>query len=235
LTTARDAGAGGRLLSRRQALAYLATSGVLTIASARPTTDAAPACVVVPHQTEGPFFVDEQLERSDIRSDPASGVMRPGTPLALTFVVSQLASNRCAPIAGAQVDVWHCDAAGDYSGTGEMPAQAFLRGYQRTDESGAARFVTLYPGWYFGRTVHIHFKVRTREGRFGAREFTSQLYFDDTLTDRVHADAPYGGRSGRRLRNREDGLFRRGGEQLMPPLRKSASGYATTFAVALAA
>jgi protocatechuate 3,4-dioxygenase beta subunit len=227
-----DAGAG-RLLSRREALTLLATGGALSVT--RSLAADAPRCVVLPQQTEGPFFVDEQLERSDIRTDPTSRIARPGTPLAVTFVVSQLAGGRCAPLAGAQVDVWHCDAAGAYSDVGDTRGQAFLRGYQRTDESGAARFTTIYPGWYYGRTVHIHFKVRTTGGRFGDREFTSQLYFDDALTDRVHAATPYGVRGQRPSRNREDGLFRRGGEQLMPALRPTGAGYATTLAIALAA
>ena len=222
----RDDGPVGRLLSRRQAVALLATTGAMSLTRGWAATEASPTCVVLPHQTEGPFFVDEQLERSDIRSDPETRAVKAGAPLALAFAVSQLSGRRCAPLAGAQIDVWHCDALGAYS----LNGQKFLRGYQRTDEAGNARFLTIFPGWYAGRAVHIHFKIRAP----GDREFASQLYFDDRLTDRVHATEPYGARGQRRLRNQDDGIFRRGGEQLMPIVTSAGERYAASFAVALA-
>ncbi len=142
-----------------------------------------PACVVRPQQTEGPFFIDDKLNRSDIRSNPGRSDARPGAILELAFAVSRLNGGACAPLAGAQVDVWHCDALGAYSDG----AQKFLRGYQVTDDTGAARFVTIYPGAYGGRAVHIHFKIRTAQ----RQEFTSQIYFDEAVTDRVYAVEPY--------------------------------------------
>lgn len=216
----------GRLLSRRQAMVLLATAGAVGTTRALATSEPDPTCVVLPRQTEGPFFVDEQLERADIRSEPEAGGVKAGAPLALTFAVSQLASGRCTPLEGAQVDVWHCDALGEYS----LGGQQFLRGYQRTDRAGHARFLTIFPGWYSGRAVHIHFKIRSP----GNREFASQLYFDDGLIDRVHATDPYRTRGQRSRRNRDDGIFRRGGEQLMPVVTVSREGYAASFAVALA-
>ena len=117
------------------------------------------------------------------------------------------------------MDVWQCDALGIYSdvqdGRFNTIGQKFLRGYQFTDVRGEAQFVTLYPGWYSGRTVHIHFKIRTTPKARRSFEFTSQLYFDDELTDRVHAATPYAARGPRTARNRHDGIFRRGGDQLM--------------------
>jgi protocatechuate 3,4-dioxygenase beta subunit len=227
-----DDTAVGRLRSRREVVAALGLSGVALL-SARAWGQAAPPCVVRPAQTEGPYFVEERLNRSDIRSDPTSGAVKGGVPLLLAFQVSQLAGGACAPLAGAQVDVWHCDAGGVYSDTrdprGSTVGQKFLRGYQLTDEAGLARFTTIYPGWYPGRAVHVHFKVRTQAGA----EFTSQVYFDDAVTDRVVAQAPYAGRGGRRLRNDDDGLFRSGGRQLLLPVSERDGGYAGTFALAL--
>jgi protocatechuate 3,4-dioxygenase beta subunit len=223
----------GRVLSRREVVSLLGVSGLALLAAGRAWGHPAPACVVRPAQTEGPYFVEERLKRSDIRSDPATGAVKGGTPLQLAFQVSQLAGGGCTPLGGAQVDVWHCDALGAYSDTrdprGSTVGQKFLRGYQVTDDAGLARFTTIYPGWYQGRAVHVHFKVRTQAGA----EFTSQVYFDDAVTDRVAAQAPYTGRGQRRLRNEDDGLFRSGGTQLLLPVSERDGGYAGTFALAL--
>jgi protocatechuate 3,4-dioxygenase beta subunit len=177
------------------------------------------------------------LNRSDIRSDPTDGQVKAGTPLTLTIQVSRLDGGNCQPLANAQVDVWQCDALGIYSDAQDRSfktiGQKFLRGYQFTDVRGEARFVTLYPGWYSGRTVHIHFKIRTTPNARRSLEFTSQLYFDDELTDRVHATTPYTARGPRTARNRHDGIFRRGGDQLMLAPLATSEGYAATFAIAL--
>lgn len=109
----------------------------------------------------------------------------------------------------------------------------FLRGYQVTDAGGAVRFMTIYPGWYEGRAVHLHFKVRAAAGADRSHEFSSQLYFDEAVTDRVHARAPYSVRGRRTQRNKEDGLFRRGGSRLMLALTETSSGYAGEFSVGL--
>jgi protocatechuate 3,4-dioxygenase beta subunit len=224
----------GRVLSRREIVALLALSGGALL-SGRAWAQSPPSCVVRPQQTEGPFFVDKRLDRSDIRSDPASGAVTPGVPLQIAFAVSQLAGGSCTPLPGAQVDVWHCDARGAYSGLGgeNTAGQTFLRGYQLTDDAGLARFTTIYPGWYRGRAVHIHFKIRTQPAGGQGGEFTSQLYFDDALTDRVHAQPPYASRGLGRVRNERDGLFRSGGRQLLLALTDSGQGHAGTFSIAL--
>ena len=111
--------------------------------------------------------------------------------------------------------------------------QSFLRGYQLTDEAGEARFLTVYPGWYSGRTVHIHFKIRTDPAADRGHDFTSQLYFDDDLTTRVLSKMPYAAKTGRRDRNADDGIFTRGGDQLLLTLRPSGEGYAGRFEVGL--
>ncbi len=227
----------GRVLTRREVLA-LTGAALLTAFAPRSRAQGAslPQCVARPEQTEGPFFVDERLNRSDIRADPATGMVKPGAPLRVSFRVMRIA-DRCAPIAGAVVDLWQCDAAGAYSGVrdsaGSTVGQKFLRGYQVTDESGAATFTTIYPGWYPGRTVHLHFKVRTDAGSRRGDEFTSQLYFDDALTDKVFAAAPYASRGPRSTRNERDGIFRRNGSELILAPTPSGAGYAATFQVAL--
>ena len=232
-----------RLLSRREVVAFLGATGVTwLIASSLNHRRAVaetpgPSCVVRPEQTEGPYFVDERLNRSDIRSDPTDGRLKSGTPLALTLQGSRLNAGDCQPLAGAQLDIWHCDALGTYSDVEDRGfktiGQKFLRGYQITDARGEARFMTLYPGWYAGRTVHIHFKIRTAPVARRSFEFTSQLYFDDELTDRVHAAQPYAARGTRTARNRHDGIFRRGGDQLMLAPTAMVDGYAATFAIGL--
>jgi protocatechuate 3,4-dioxygenase beta subunit len=246
----------GRVLTRREVLwlgggAGTALAGVALArhlpdwaAVARlpaPSTAAAaepPTCVVRPQQTEGPYFVDEKLLRSDIRSDPSDGSVRPGTPLALAFTVSRLDGGVCTPYEGVLVDVWHCDAAGVYSDvhdpSGDTTGKKFLRGYQVTDAAGAASFVTIYPGWYPGRTVHIHVKLRTEPAAAAALEFTSQVYFDDALSDDVYAAEPYAGRGERSTRNADDAIYAANGSQLMLTVVPDGSGgYAASFHVAI--
>ena len=226
----------GTILSRRRALGLLGAGGGLAAASmlgGGPSDAAAtalPACVVRPAMTEGPFFVDEHLKRSDVRSDPASGKVEAGVPLALSFLVTRVGTGGCTPLSGVTVDIWHTNALGKYSdepreGTG---GQKFLRGNQTTDANGRASFSTIYPGWYNGRTVHIHFKLRQ-----GNAEFTSQLFFDEALSDRVYALAPYNTRGPRTTRNADDSIYTNGGHQLMLNAGPSGKGYAALFDVGL--
>src|SRR5215510_3577271 len=184
----------GRALSRREALALFGATATASLAHgvrAHAAADMEPLaladCIAQPEQTEGPYFVDEALERSDIRRDPASGRISAGAPLALQFVLSRVTpSGACAVLPGAQVDIWHCDALGVYSDVEDRDSntrgERFLRGYQISDERGVVRFTTIYPGWYRGRAVHIHVKVRVKAGNTLTDEFTSQLYFPDDLT-----------------------------------------------------
>src|SRR5256714_7987148 len=163
-------------------------------------------CVLTASLTEGPYFVDEKLERSDIRTDPVTGVVSEGIPLSLAFNVSRVASSACTPLTGAYLDVWHCDAAGVYSDVSGS-SRKFLRGYQITDANGVAAFTTIYPGWYSGRAVHIHFKLRLYAGSTKSYEFTSQFFFDDSLTDSVYTQSPYSTRGSRNTRNANDGIY----------------------------
>lgn len=243
----------GRVLTRREAVALLTSAGALVLVGCRPramagtadtaqaaTSAAVPGCVVRPAQTEGPYFVDTRLNRADIRSDPArDGAIAAGTPLQLTFNVSQLAAAACTPLAGAMVDVWQCDAMGVYSGVNDpqfnTSGQQFLRGHQITDARGNATFTTIYPGWYPGRAVHIHFKIRTQPAAARGLEFTSQLYFPDAVTDVVHAQPPYATKGMRDRRNEQDGIYNRsGGSNLVVSPVRAGAEYAATFEIALA-
>jgi protocatechuate 3,4-dioxygenase beta subunit len=204
-------------------------------AATAPNTAAAasvPACVVRPALTEGPYFVDEKLNRSDIRSDPGSGAVKAGVPLTLTFNVSKVGSSACQPLANATVDVWHCDALGVYSDAADpgfsTKGQKFLRGYQVTNNSGKASFQTIYPGWYQGRAVHIHFKVRS-----GNAEFTSQLFFDEAVSAQVFAQPPYSQKGQGWVRNSGDSIFRDSKGLLTLAPEKTAEGYAATFDIGL--
>ena len=208
-------------------------------ASGTPTASPTPstlACVVRPQQTEGPYFVDELLDRSDIRSDPSDGSVREGVLLQLAFRIARVDGNACTALAGATVDVWHCDALGIYSDVSDTMfntvGQMFLRGYQVTDANGDVQFTTVYPGWYLGRTVHIHFKIRAVVAG-QSYEFTSQLYFDDALTDLVHTQDPYASKGERTTRNDDDGIFQGGGDQLLLAPTAAGQGYAATFDIGL--
>jgi protocatechuate 3,4-dioxygenase beta subunit len=235
----------GRFLTRRELVALFGASAVAAMAHrvsgqvATPSAGmAVPACVVQPQQTEGPYFVDEKLLRSDIRADPSTGVLKAGAPLALALQVSQvMPDGSCGPLAGAQVDLWQCDAMGVYSDVKDRSfdtvGQKFLRGHQVTNADGAARFLTIYPGWYTGRAVHLHFKHRTAAAADKAYEVTSQVYFDESLTDRVHAREPYAAHAGQRTRNERDGIFRDGGAQLTLAVREAADGYTAAFDLAM--
>jgi protocatechuate 3,4-dioxygenase beta subunit len=195
------------------------------------------SCVVKPQQTEGPYFVDEKLNRSDIRSDPANGSIKRGVPLRLIFNVSGIDGSICKPLNGATVDIWHCDAAGVYSDAIDPSfntiGQKFLRGSQVTNANGTVEFVTIYPGWYEGRTVHIHFKIRTKSVSQRNYEFTSQLYFPDALNDRISAQIPYARQGQRMDKNERDGIFQAGGEQLILQLAPAGTGYVSTFNIGL--
>ena len=229
------------LLHRREMLGFL--GGIVSVsllgclrqqsASGEPTA----SCVVKPQQTEGPYFVDEKLNRSDIRSDPSDNLVKQGVPLRLVFQVSRIDGSSCAPLRGAIVDIWHCDAMGVYSDATDRSfntvGKKFLRGYQVTDANGTVEFLTIYPGWYPGRTVHIHFKIRTPSASQQSYEFTSQLYFDDSLTDQIHAQPPYAAKGQRSVKNDRDGIFQGGGEQLMLQLTKDAKGYGGKFDIGL--
>jgi protocatechuate 3,4-dioxygenase beta subunit len=201
--------------------------------------DGSIACVVKPEQIEGPYFVDEMLNRSDIRSDPSDAGIppAPGAELRLTIGVYR-AGGACEPVMGAVVDIWQCDAFGVYSDamdpSFDTRGQKFLRGYQKTDGTGSVTFVTIYPGWYPGRAVHIHFKIRTSPEAGPGTQFTSQLYFDDAVTDQVFAQTPYDARGIRTTRNGMDAFFGPSGADLVLAVTKVGPIYQARFDIGLA-
>lgn len=233
----------GRLLSRREVVRLFGATGAVLLMGGGLTPGLAvatvrePPCIVRPKQMEGPYFIDEQLHRSDIRPDPSTGRVTLGIPLTLTLRIMSFHAADCRPLSGAVVDIWHCDAMGFYSDVRDpgfnTKGRKFLRGYQVTDTNGEVRFVTIYPGWYPGRTVHIHVKIRTAPLQDRSFDFTSQVYFDDALTDHVHANPPYASRGPRTVRNRHDWIFRHGGDRLMLDPTPNAGGYAAVFSLGL--
>ena len=194
------------------------------------------ACVLDPTTTKGPYWVDERLDRSDVRTDTngrASPNPRPGLPLTLQIAVQSWSAGACTPLQGAQVDIWHCDASGVYSDVGSAAGQNFLRGYQVTDAGGLVRFTTIYPGWYSGRTVHIHAKVRLFDAANNTTtEATTQLFFDDLVTDAVYASvSPYGARPSRDTRNSADGIYANQTALLVGLSGDTSSGYTASISL----
>lgn len=197
------------------------------------------SCVLTPEKTEGPYFVDEKLLRSDIRGDPSTGAVESGVPLTLRLVVVR-SDGDCAPVAGAAVDVWHANASGLYSDVQNMGAggsqagREYLRGYQVTDADGAVAFTTIYPGWYAGRAIHVHFKVRLYDGTAATYEFTSQMFFDPAVTAQVVQASAYAGRGAPDTSNATDNIYGSDGEKLLVPLTGDvASGLSGTFVIGL--
>ncbi|HUP55703.1 MAG TPA: intradiol ring-cleavage dioxygenase [Methylomirabilota bacterium] len=220
-TAAAAASAGATATATAAASAVVASAGAL------------PSCVVVPELTEGPYYVDVNLERSDIRSNTGDGVASQGAPLELGWVVSQVDGDGCLPMEGAIVDVWHCDALGVYSGVEASTGTDFLRGFQRTDASGAAAFTTVYPGWYQGRAVHIHFKIRTDPDAEAGFEFTSQLFFDDAFSQQVYSSGVYASKGQPDRPNASDQIFNESGGATLLDVSQDGDTYKTTFEIAV--
>jgi protocatechuate 3,4-dioxygenase beta subunit len=214
-----------RRINRRQALAGFGSLSLGAVLAAcgggsddpEPSADefdGAASCEATAELTEGPYYFDADAVRSDIRED------RPGVTLRLGVRVRS--SGSCEPIKDAVVDIWHCDAGGVYSGfearsqggdgggppggggqSSRSDDERYLRGTQVTNAEGVAEFTTIYPGWYRGRTVHIHAKVHLDRQTV----LTTQLFFDEAVSDAVYAREPYSGHGGRDMTNDQDGIF----------------------------
>jgi protocatechuate 3,4-dioxygenase beta subunit len=204
-----------------------ATAAALAVGAAAPQAPSAPApdtapvaasavCTLTKEMTEGPYYLDGQLVRSDISEGKA------GIPLKLTLTVVD--DDTCAPLSNALVEIWHCDALGEYSGFvgnnghNEPDNGTFLRGGVLTNSSGVANITTIYPGWYRGRCVHIHVKVHTNvtltsDGSFtGGQELhTGQLFFSETITAAVAKVSPYSTNTVTRTTLAQDSIYDEGG------------------------
>lgn len=173
------------------------------------------ACQLWPEQDEGPYRRGGQPRRRDVTDG------RAGAPLALGL---RLGGPHGDPVTDAEVEIWHCDGLGRYSGypppdpasvvtattaprAEYLPDQTFLRGRQPVDRAGRVEFRTIYPGWYPGRTVHIHVMVHA-----GDRVYTSQLYFPEDRTRAVFTQPPYRQRPTPDTTNDTDEIYATGGD-----------------------
>jgi protocatechuate 3,4-dioxygenase beta subunit len=196
-------------------------AGAATTAASEPRTrsggdladlfDDSSSCTLTPQLTEGPFYFDADSIRSDVRED------REGVTLRLALRVRDAAS--CDPIRSAVVEIWQCDAEGHYSGLED--AENYLRGAQVTNSAGIVEFLTIYPGWYQGRTVHIHAKVHLDKQTV----LTTQLFFDEKTQRAVSRSAPY---SVGDTDNESDGIFN---EALVLATRPEGDGYLGAISV----
>jgi protocatechuate 3,4-dioxygenase beta subunit len=167
------------------------------------------ACKLYPTQTIGPCYAQMPMTREDI-SDGLGGL-----PVRLSFLVVK--GSACEPVPNASIDIWHSGSQGIYSayatgtvcnpGMSDVKSEMFCRGIQVTNESGRASFSTVFPGWYQGRTIHIHFTLRLN----GKEAVTSQIYFEDVLVDEILAQGDYKARGKRDTNNASDSIFKSGG------------------------
>ncbi|MAY86735.1 MAG: protocatechuate dioxygenase [Pseudooceanicola sp.] len=206
-------------------------SGAVRAQAAEAGLIAPNVCMVMPEVTEGPFYTDPGMVRRDI----TEGL--PGVPLRMRI---QVVDADCTPLKDARVDIWHCDAAGNYSGyarqgsdgTLDTSGQTFLRGTQNSDAGGLVRFDTIYPGWYRGRTTHIHYKVFLD----GQTVLTSQIFFPDALSAYLFQSvAPYSDRAGTRdTMNTSDRIAQRAGDGAFAAIREQTGFYDAALVVGVA-
>lgn len=220
-------------LTRRQALnIFGAAAGTVAWLGYDRGARAATTCAATVEKTIGPYFVEEDLERSDIRIDPSDGTTQPGVPLRLDINVLQTDAS-CTPAVGVRVDVWHASAAGLYSdeAANNTSGKKYLRGDQITDENGAVSFLTVYPGWYSGRTIHIHFRVRAFDGDETVFDFVSQIFFNETINNTVMTQAPYDTRGTRDRTNAQDNIY--AASLIATTVADGSGGYVATMNVGI--
>jgi protocatechuate 3,4-dioxygenase beta subunit len=182
-------------------------------------------CAVTPTETVGPFPSLRDMVRSDVRETKTGAVLT----LAIKVVN---ANSSCAPVSGAAVEIWQCDAVGNYSSYGSQAGQTYLRGVQTTNASGEVTFTTIYPGWYQGRATHIHAEVK-----IGGRSVkVTQIAFPELINDAVHATGVYASHGRNPTTNLQDGIFADSlSAELVTPVGSPAAGYAAAFQIGIAA
>ncbi|HVK79556.1 MAG TPA: intradiol ring-cleavage dioxygenase [Verrucomicrobiae bacterium] len=184
------------------------------------------AITLTPQSVEGPYYFDPALERADIRED------RVGVPLTLALKILG-SDGRAFP--NARVDIWHCDASGAYSGYAgqgdarvDMRNAKFLRGTQFSNATGDVAFQTIYPGWYQGRTAHIHFKVFLNQQTV----LTAQMYFPDALSEYLYKHAPpYQRQSARDTFNATDGIAQNATYIAFAAIKEEADHYVASLTI----
>jgi protocatechuate 3,4-dioxygenase beta subunit len=223
--------------NRRDALGLI--GGALTMAALSSPARAAgslltSSCRVAAAKTQGPYWVDDQLYRSDIRTDTlGSAGQQQGAVLALTLYVLDHSSS-CAALQNVYVDIWHCNALGIYSDESvEATAnENYLRGYQITDASGKVTFTTIIPGWYSGRAPHIHVRLRSfSSSGTPTYDNTTQLFFSTRMIDTIYKNnAPYNTRSSilPDTPNAQDNIYQ---ASLLTALKATDEGYSSSFKI----
>ena len=228
-----------RRIGRREAIGSLGVAGAAlafgcnespTSPSTTPTTTptttttGSNVCAVTPSETIGPFPSLTDFFRSDIREG------KTGTVLTLTIRVVNV-NNSCGPVANANVEIWHVDAAGNYSQYGTESRQTYLRGIQTTNANGEVTFTTIYPGWYQGRATHIHIEVTLN----GLSVKATQVAFPDAINRTVYASGVYASRGANPIANASDGIFADSlSSELTTPVGDAASGFTAVFPVGIA-
>jgi len=173
------------------------------------------ACAVTPTETAGPYPSLTDMFRSDIRGG------KTGTLLTLTVKVVNVNAG-CAAVANANVEVWHCDSAGNYSEYGTQVAQTYLRGIQITNSNGEVMFTTIYPGWYQGRATHIHLEVTIN----GVSRKVTQIAFPESVNNTVYGSGVYASRGSNPTSNLSDGIFADSlSSELVTPSGDATNGY----------
>jgi protocatechuate 3,4-dioxygenase beta subunit len=187
------------------------------------TTSTNAACAVTPSETVGPYPSLVSIVRSDIRES------KPGTTLTLTVKVVNVNAG-CAAVANANVEIWQCDATGNYSEYGSQTSQTYLRGIQTTNSNGEVTFVTIYPGWYQGRATHIHVEVKTG----GVSRKVTQIAFPESVNNAVYGTGVYASRGSNPMSNLSDGIFTDSlSAELVTPVGEPATGYSATCQVGI--
>jgi protocatechuate 3,4-dioxygenase beta subunit len=210
-------------------------AGASADSSSRSTSLVSSSCVITPEGEIGPFFVDDGLDgfnRTDIRSNIDGSHAQAGIPLTLNIVVLD-AENDCVVLQGVQIDIWQCNAAGVYSDEGveSTAGETWLRGYQLTDTDGESSFVTIFPGWYAGRTTHIHLRLRSKYSTN-----TTQLFFAQGVVNTINTTvSPYASHGRNPTTNDSDRVYAEQTEGLTELILtgNTTAGYTTTFTVSL--
>ena len=234
---------GGGLLLAKCGGAGASAAVPSASATAAPSSTSTSSCAVTPEGEIGPYFVDDSLSgfnRSTIVANIDGTNVQPGIPLTLNVYVRD-AQKGCAAVAGSQVDIWHCNATGAYSGEGMLSTtgQTWLRGYQVTGANGLVTFKTIVPGWYAGRTTHIHMRVRSSYNNASSTSDgsnTTQVFFPQSLVDAIGTTvAPYNAHGANSTTNANDHVYtpETKGVTLLSLMGSTSSGYTATFTVDL--